>query len=309
MAGILCAGNIVYDILVRPVDQIRFGTTAWVDEIARNLGGNGANTSYTASMLGAKVRLLGMVGTDSFGSDVLEILKSAGVDVSTVARSAAPTATTVGLVHTDGARAFLHRPGVSREAFPAPPEFAPASAASFSHFHLGNPYALPEMRRHAGQTLAGAKAAGYRTSVDTGWDARGEWMSVLGPCLPHTDLLFVNEDEGRMLSGSDEPDRMASFFRERGAKCVAVKLGSRGCEVFSEEERFAAPAFAVEAVDSTGAGDCFVGGFLAALCAGEPLRGAANLANTAGALSIQKLGAVTGILRLEETRAWMDSQG
>jgi sugar/nucleoside kinase (ribokinase family) len=306
--GILCSGNIVYDILVRPVDAIQFGATTWVDEIARNLGGNGASTSYTAAMLGVPVRLLGMVGSDPFGSEVLGILKSGGVDVSSVERSSAPTATTVGIVRSDGARAFLHRPGASREAFPQPLDFSPHQDGSFSHFHLANPYGLPAMRAHAAESLRRAKAAGFSTSLDTGWDARGEWMGVLAPCLPHTDLLFANEDEGRMLSGETGSAGMSKFFRERGAQTVVLKLGARGCEVYSEQGSFSAPAFAVEPVDSTGAGDCFVGGFLSALQRGASLREAAKLANAAGALSIQKLGAVPGILPLEETLAWMAQQ-
>src|ERR1035438_9572160 len=72
--GVLCCGSIVLDIMVRPVERFQWGTTTWVEDIEINLGGNGANTSYTLGMLGVPVRLLGMVGRDAFGEQALSIL-------------------------------------------------------------------------------------------------------------------------------------------------------------------------------------------------------------------------------------------
>ena len=114
--GILCAGNIVYDILVRPVDELPWGGTAWVESIDPHLGGNGANTSFAIAKLGVPARLLGIVGEDDFGEYCIRRLKCAGVNVSRVERSGERTASTVGLIKSDGARTFLHRPGASRLA-------------------------------------------------------------------------------------------------------------------------------------------------------------------------------------------------
>src|SRR5437868_1120102 len=100
--AILCSGNIVMDILVRPVDRIEWNSTTWVNSIEQHLGGNGANTAYTLGILGATVRLISMVGTDAFGDFLMARLTAAGVDVSGVRRSSAPTATTVGLVDSAG---------------------------------------------------------------------------------------------------------------------------------------------------------------------------------------------------------------
>ena len=95
---VLCAGNLVYDILVRPVAQVRWGATTWVDAIEQSMGGNGASTSYTLGKLGVSVRVVGMVGNDAFGEAVLSRLREASVDTSCVVRSRAPTAATVALV-------------------------------------------------------------------------------------------------------------------------------------------------------------------------------------------------------------------
>src|SRR5262245_30092151 len=96
--GIVIVGNISLDIPVRPVDGFQWGTTVWVDSIEQNLGGNGGNTSYTLGRLGVPVRLLGLVGCDPAGEQVLSILRSAGVDLSQVGRSRGPTTTVVCVV-------------------------------------------------------------------------------------------------------------------------------------------------------------------------------------------------------------------
>ena len=306
-AGVLCAGNIVYDILVRPVEEIRWGSTTWVERIEPHLGGNGASTAVTLGRLKVPVRLLGAVGPDPFGRSALDILREAGCDTGRVTKASSQTATSVALVNAAGARSFQHCPGASREVFLAPIPFHADLIAKHKHFHLANIFGLPGLRAHGGETLRRAKAAGLSTSLDTGWDSKGEWMTVLGPCLPHLNLLFVNEDEGRMLTGSGDPATVAAFFMERGVRTVVVKLGSNGCAVFGSDPSVNIPAFWVDVMDTTGAGDCFVGGFLAGLHAGFDLTGAARWGNAAGALNVTSLGGSTGIPSRDEFLKFLDS--
>jgi len=75
ISGVLCSGNICFDILVRPVDCLEWGTSTWVEEYLETMGGNGSNTSYTLAMLGVPVRLHGMVGPDAYGDHVLAKLQ------------------------------------------------------------------------------------------------------------------------------------------------------------------------------------------------------------------------------------------
>jgi sugar/nucleoside kinase (ribokinase family) len=307
MGGVLVCGNIVADILVRPVDRIAWGTSTWVESIEQHMGGNGASTSYAIGKLGAPVRLLSAIGHDGFADQLLARLRSAGVDVDLVSRGDAPTPATVALVNSAGDRVLLHRVGAGAEAFPEPLTFGSAITAGMSSFHLANLFALPLLRRHAAETMLRAHSAGLTTSLDTGWDARGRWIEDLGPCLPHTDLMFVNEDEAKRLTGCDNAAAAAARLRELGAAAVVVKLGPSGCAVFTAEGEAAAPAFAVEAVDTTGAGDCFAGAFLAAMHHGLTLEESARFANAAAALAIQKLGATDGLRSWDETVAWMGS--
>src|SRR5438876_9487037 len=215
--GILCCGNIGLDTVVRPVEQFHWGTTTWVESISQHLGGNGSNTAYTLGMLGVPARLLGMVGNDAFGERILSILQSASVDLAFVGRSQAPTTTTVALVNRHGNRLFLHQVGSSVEVFPEPIEFTEPMLRGVSHFHMANVFALPNMRRSAPESMRRARKAGLTTSFDTGWDARGRWLADLEGCLPQVDLLFMNQDEARMLSGEADPERAARRMQTLGA--------------------------------------------------------------------------------------------
>ena len=303
---VLCAGNLTEDILVWPVDNVVFDTTTWVQDIITSFGGNGANTSYAAARLGAEVRLVGLVGADAIGDQILSQLSAGGVELR-VSRCNLPTPATVVVIRSDGARSFLHRQGASSESFAEPLEFTPELVEGCSHFHLANPFAIPRMRPQAGATLQRARAAGLTTSLDTGWDALGQWIQVIGPCLPYLDLLFVNQDESEKLSGDADPAQAAAFFRRCGVSATVIKLGPKGCRVFDGEGDIAVPAFPVEAVDTTGAGDCFAGAFLAGLRHALAPAEAARLANAAGALSVQRPGATTGLLNYEDTRRWANS--
>src|ERR1017187_5297672 len=164
---------------------------------------------------------------------------------------------------------------------------------------------MPKMREHAAATLERPKAAGLTTSLDTGWDALGHWLDVIGPCLPRVDLLFVNAAEAEKLSGRSSPEEAAAFFGEHGVSSTVVKLGANGCVLFDDRAPARIPGFAVKAVDSTGAGDCFAGAFLAGLQRGMTPAGAARFANAVGALSVQRPGATTGLLDYEGTLRWM----
>jgi sugar/nucleoside kinase (ribokinase family) len=305
--GVLVTGNLVADILVRPVAGIPWGATALVDSIEQHMGGNGANTSYTLAKLGSRVRLVGMVGCDRGGDFILDTLREAGVDTSSIRRSHAGTAASVSLVNAAGERGLLHAPGASGEMETGPQEFAREAADGFQHYHAASPFGLPRLRRHLPALLQCARAAGLSTSIDTHWDSAGQWLQDLGPALPYTDILFVNEDEARMLCGTADPDIAGDILRERGAGMVVLKLGARGC-IIRADVRVALAAYPVPAVDTTGAGDCFAGGFLAARLRGKTVIEAAQFANAVGAMSVQHIGATSGVTTWCETEQWIRSR-
>ena len=305
--GVYCAGNIVVDILVRPVDALPpWGSSNWVESIEQHLGGNGAITACALGKLRAHVRLAGLVGDDDFGRYALTELSSAGIDLSGVATlHSVPTATTIGLVNQRSERLFFHSRGASGRLGPEHICLERERLSGFSYFHLGSFFHMPAMRQGGAALLDRAQQAGLITSLDTMWDSAGRWMLDFAPLCPFLDLLFVNQDEARMLSGSDEPAAVGDFFRNAGVGTVVFKMAEEGCVVLSADEEFAAPAYDVASVDSTGAGDSFCGGFLAALSRGFSLRRAASFANAVAAHSIQQIGGTQGLAPFEETMRWM----
>jgi sugar/nucleoside kinase (ribokinase family) len=305
VTGVLCCGNICFDMPVWPVEKLAWGTTTWVETITESVGGNGANTSYALARLGVPVCLTGVVGSDAAGEKILSQLTAAGVDVSGIRRADLPTTSTVCVVHPSGNRLFLHRVGASTAV---DADDVDLNGATASHFHLANPFALPKVRNQVSVLLRRAKAAGLTTSLDTGWDARGRWMEDIAPGLPHTDLLFVNDSEAAMLSGHEDLEMAARSLLDRGARDLIVKVGARGCIVYTAGRRVEVPGFAAEVVDTTGAGDCFAGGFLAALHRKRSYPDAARFANAVGALNVQKIGAAQGVLAYDETEQWMKSR-
>ncbi|MBL8228190.1 MAG: carbohydrate kinase family protein [Bryobacterales bacterium] len=304
--GVICLGNIVMDVLTYPVDEITWGGTRWVQSISQSLGGNGANTSCALGMLGVGARLIGGVGMDPFGDAALQRLEECHVDTRYISRMQSPTATTVALVRSDGTRAFLHQPGVSRELFADGFELTPSLVEGCSALHIGNPFSMTNFRPRVRSILEQARALGLETSMDTAWDALGEWMKLIGPCLPLVDLFFTNEDEARMLTGSTDPRTVALTLQRHGASSIVLKRGAKGCVVFHENAVWEVPALEVQAIDTTGAGDCFAGAFLAALQRGLPMPDAALIANAVGALNVQSIGGTSGLRTWDETVAMLD---
>ncbi len=308
LPGIYCTGNIVLDTLVRPVEGMPpWGTTTFVESISAHLGGNGAGSSYAAGMMGVPVKLAGAVGNDQPGSFLRERLRSAGVDLSHLhVYDDTATAVTVGMVHPQGERLFFHDLGAcgrfSLEEIP----FTPEAVEGCSFFHYASIFCLPALRDNAREVLERASQAGLRTSLDLDWDATGRWLDDLGPLCPLIELLFLNKQEAQMLSGLEEPEAVGLFFLDRGVQTVVLKMGEHGCAVFTKDDEFRLPAYSVPVKDTTGAGDCFCGGFLAGLCRGFSLREAARLGNAVAAHGIQRVGNTDGVVDYETTRRWIE---
>jgi sugar/nucleoside kinase (ribokinase family) len=293
---VVVCGNLVFDILAQPVDEVRWAATTLVDGISQQLGGNAGSTSATLGKLGVPVSIATLAGHDAAADTLLQRLGTAGVDVSLVQRVAAPTSTAISLIRPGGERALLYHLGAAAQEFHAF-DFPPDT----THFHLAAVFRMRHLRRIAPELLKRARAAGLRTSLDTQWDTEGEWMKVLAPSLPYADYTMMNEDEARLLTGCNEPEQAARVLRERGADHVIIKLGPRGCWV----DGIAIGGYAVQAIDTTGAGDCFSGALLAALQRGMTLEDAARFANAVGALSVQRVGATAGVLNWDDTMRWI----
>ena len=293
---VVVCGNVVFDILARPVEEVRWEATTVIESVSQQLGGNAGSTSCTLGTLGIPVTIVTLAGRDAAAEAVMQRLRSAGVELSLVQYVDAPTSMAISLIRSNGERALLYQLAAAAEdfqPFPLPPDA--------THFHLAAVYRMRHLRQIAPRLLKRAREAGLRTSLDTQWDTEGEWMKVLAPSLPWADYTLMNEEEAGILTGRTEPAEAARVLRDLGADHIVIKLGRRGCWA----DGVTIPGFEVDAVDTTGAGDCFSGGFVAALERGLPIEEAARFANAVGALAVQKVGATAGVLDWDSTARWL----
>ncbi len=259
----------------------------------------------TLAKLGVPTAVVGCVGSDLFGTFLIDILREHQIETHIRRTNHASTSTTVVMVTSSGERSFVHLPGANASLTPGD---VPHGLLSRSRvMHLGGYFLLPAMDGDpASVLLQQAHAAGCRTSLDTAWDVHGRWMTTLAPCLPHLDLLFGNRDELGRVTDMDDPARMAGRLRDLGVGIVAVKLGEDGAYVDDGRWRGRVPAFSVGVVDTTGAGDAFCGGFLAGYLAGWDIERTTRFANAVGAMCVSAIGGATGIRSMAETLRFAD---
>lgn len=303
MTDVVCLGILVADVIARPVEGLPpRGSLELVDEISLHGGGCALNTASVLVRLGLSASVVGKVGADPFGDFVLGLLDERGVAHVGVLRDPdVATSASVVLVDSAGERTFLHLPGTNGQV--RLEELDDDVLFAGRALHLAGALVMPELDGEpTAAVLERAKARGLTTSLDTVWDATGRWERLL-PSLPFLDLFVPSLAEAAAVSGELEPRSAAAWLRERGVGTVALKLGADGCYVAGEAYEGFVAAPAVEAVDSTGAGDAFAAGFLYSRLAGWPLDRSAALANAAGALATTRVGAVEGVHGLQKALA------
>lgn len=301
MLDVTCVGVLVADVIVWSVDSWPPpGRLIRVDGIELHPGGLAHSTGAALATLGLSAAVVGRVGTDLLGTFLIDALHAHRVEPHVVRDDTARTSTTVVAVSAGGERSFLHLPGAN--AHLVVQDIPEATIAGSRVLHLAGYFLLPGLDgAPSAELLRRAQAAGCRTSMDVAWDASGRWMQVLEPCLPYLNLLFGNRDELAQVARSEDPERMAALLRERGPQCVVVKLGEHGAYVDIEDWRGYVPAFAVDVVDTTGAGDTFCAGFLAGYLAGWDVARIARFANAVGAMCVTAVGGTTGVRPMEDT--------
>jgi sugar/nucleoside kinase (ribokinase family) len=134
-----------------------------------------------------------------------------------------------------------------------------------------------------------AKSMGLTTSLDTNWDPSEKWSEDLYEVLKQTDVFFPNDDEAIRIAHESSLDKAIEKLRKM-VKVLAIKKGKEGTVVCSSSERFDIPAFIVDAVETTGAGDSFNAGFLHQYTKGKSLQECARFGNACGALAVTALG-------------------
>jgi sugar/nucleoside kinase (ribokinase family) len=290
---ILVIGDLITDVLVVHSGPLAVDSDTRA-RITMTGGGSAANTAAWLAYAGAQVDMLGVAGVDLAGEERVNELAESGVGCSCIVWTrAAATATVV--VLTDGQhRTMATDRAASRELKSSDVDEAMAALPDVAHVHLSGYLLFDEASRPAGlRALAVATERGLSTSVDA---ASAAPLQVVGPetflgWITGVDLLLANLDEARVLASlvdGDAAATAAALARDVGQ--VVVKTGPGGAVWARGDQVRAVAAAPVDVVDTTGAGDAFAAGLLAARVAGEDVDAALAKAVRLGTLAVTQLG-------------------
>lgn len=299
MPGIWTMGEILVEIM-RPRADMR------LDEAGEFLGPypSGAPAIFidTAARLGQPAGIIGGVGEDDFGRCVTRRLEQDGVDCRFV-RCYPGESTAVAFVtyFADGSRKFLYHidrtPAVMNRF--SGQEWTAEDAPAFFHVMGCSLMANEDFRESIFQAVQAAAAGGARISFDPNIRAellRGRALeAVVGPVLNNCAVLLPGAAELALLSGCAEPaEGAARLFDRYPLEIIALKRGGQGCSVYTRGAVIDLPAYSIEEVDPTGAGDSFDAGFLCGLLEGRSLADCGRLGSAAGALNAAAFGPMEG---------------
>ena len=282
-------GDVMMDVTARISSAIEYGSDTPAS-VSVQAGGSAANTAAWLASMGHAATFVGCVGDDAFGRDVLDVLESAGVDARLAVCADRPTGTCVVIVDGRGERTMFPDKGAN-DTLDAGAVVA-VGLASGDHVHLSGYVLLnPQTRQSGVRILQHARSAGATTSLDaaSAGPLRQQRSNVLD-VLDLVDILIANEDEATALTG--ETDTTAALARLAGLVPTAVvKRGSLGVLARSGSTHVDQAARQTAVVDTTGAGDAFAAGFLAAWLSGADPVDAVRDGQTLAAAAVGRVGA------------------
>ena len=262
-------------------------------------GGSAANTIVGLARLGCKVGFIGKVANDREGKMLLEDFRREGVNTKGIIKTkTGRSGTVMGFVDEKGERALYVDPGVNDTISFEEIDTGYACQAKFIHLTSF----VGEKSFQAQKRLVENLPEDVKVSLDPGELYARKGIKALNPILKRTFVFMPNSRELTLLTGMEDHVNGAEKMLELGVRVVAVKLGGRGCYVTDGRESHHVEAFKVQIVDTTGAGDAFCAGFLYGLLNGKSLKECAKLGNFVASRCIMKMGARTGLPRLEDLK-------
>ncbi|HEX7456632.1 MAG TPA: ribokinase [Candidatus Nanoarchaeia archaeon] len=295
---ILVVGSINMDLVVEVKKLPSKGETVTGETIRYIPGGKGANQAVAASRLGAEVSLIGKVGNDHSGEELVGFLTSEKLNLKGISKSPLPSGLAVISVDNKGDNTIVYSPGanseVSAKDIEKQTELIKRSNLILSTF---------ETPVEAVERLFFIAKRVNKTTILNPAPARGTSNNL----LKNVDYLVLNETElafltksAKVLESLEDIEKAAKLLKTKGPDIVAVTLGSRGALTVTDTRVIRTEGIKVNAVDTTAAGDCFVGALATQINKGIGLEESLDFANRAAAISVQKWGASSSLPTINE---------
>lgn len=295
----ICVGAAIVDIPLQPVNRDMFEIESFpLQQISMTIGGDAINEATIMSRLGHKIGLMSMVGKDAVGNFIIEHCQKNGIDYSGVKmREGIDTSINVGLVTADGERTFVtNRNGSLWKMTIDDVDIERIGEARLLSF--ASIFNNPLLDCQAMVTIfKEAKKHDMIICADMIKARLGETLDDISEALGYVDYFFPNYDEACLMTGETELEKVADKFLATGLKTVVIKTGKKGCYIKQHDgTELEVPAMkGITAIDTIGAGDNFASGFITAILEGKSLKECAEFANVTASISVQSIGATTGV--------------
>lgn len=306
MKRILVAGELNADLVFRDCQSYPMPGHEVLAEDARLVPGSSSMIcAMGLARLGDLVAFVGKVGADGWGGFCVSALQDAGIDVAAVRRDANLRTGITASFSTSTDRALVTFAGAAGALRAG--DIDDALLAGADHLHVSSYYLQSALRPDLKALFARAGELGLSTSLDPGFDPEQRWGNEWPCLLSEVDLFFPNDVELVGISGCESMlDAMHAL--DNGRTRIVVKRGRHGCAMLDGAGKLIeSPAFAVDAVDSTGAGDSFDAGFLHAWLRDFPLAEAMRWGNACGALSTRGVGGTAQQADVDEVQTLLEA--
>ena len=303
MPEVVIVGAAITDLQVYPVKKNVIDVASYpAEKMIWTVGGDALNEATIITRMGHDVRLVSSVGNDAAAQVIMSHCKENNISTEYLKLDENKiTAINIGLIWEDGERTFINNKSGSLWTFS--PEDINLNALTdgkilsfasiFNSPNLDEAFMISLFER--------AKENHMIICADMVAPKKGETLHDVEHALKYIDYFFPNYDEGKNLTGYDNPEEIADVLLNLGVKNVILKIGKRGCLVKNAEGSFIVPAYShAKCIDTTGAGVNFASGFISGLLEGRTLRECAVMANCAASLAIEAVGATNGLMSREK---------
>ena len=297
---VVAVGEVAVDFIATGMPRI---PRRWSEvEIIENFGvypaGSAGYFAQCLARLGMGCSIVGKIGADQFGEFMLSEFGKEKVDTRFLKVSRTDeTAITLLLVLRNRKKISL----VTQPPRIKSSDIDLGCLRGASHLHFSGYLMVPSMWGRPTVTLMKtAREEGLQTSLDTQMSITGNWKKPLSGVLEHVDLLLLDEDEARRVCGVSSLKRACGILLKRGPRTLVVKLGRKGCRIFTDDEDIIVPGYGVKVLSTVGAGDAFDAGYLYSTTMNWPLTRRGAFANAVAALSCTAMGCKYGVTSAEQ---------